>query len=80
MNKQHRPAYPAELAEPFWQIVIPISGKLSPLVWKANFPTQELASVWLASEFGRRFVAATQTAGRLPPYDGPEIGDAEVSA
>jgi hypothetical protein len=58
--------YAANLRDSFWQIVIPVSGKLSPLVWNADFKTKLHAESWIDSEDGQAFVAETRASRRLP--------------
>jgi hypothetical protein len=64
--RTHRPAYTADLNGRSWEIVIPVSGRLAPLVYFANFPSRELANQWLNSGAGQQFVCAAQEARRLP--------------
>jgi hypothetical protein len=64
--RHHNPAYAARLRARSWQVVIPILGKLSPLVWYSDFRTKEAADEWLVSEAGRLFVASAQAERRLP--------------
>ena len=65
-QRVHRPAYPADLNGRSWEIVIPVSGKLAPLVYFANFPSRESADRWLNSYPGRQFIIAAQNMRRLP--------------
>ncbi len=58
--------YAANLRATLWQIVIPIGGRLSPLVWNSNFATKKDAELWLDSDVGRDFVTETRSNRRLP--------------
>jgi O-methyltransferase involved in polyketide biosynthesis/acyl-coenzyme A thioesterase PaaI-like protein len=62
----HNPPYAARLSDENWQIVIPICGRLAPLVWNANFVSRQVAEEWLGSEAGRRYVESVQERRRLP--------------
>jgi hypothetical protein len=62
----HRPAYACDLRETAWQVVVPIAGRLAPLVWPARFPNRSAAETWLQSEPGRSVVARIQADRRLP--------------
>ena len=63
--RQHNPAYATQVLAKGWQIVIPISGKLAPIVWQEGFPSKQAADQWLSSKFGREFVAKVQSERRL---------------
>lgn len=65
--RNHRPPYAAQIAASSWQIVIPISGKLAPLVVKAHcFRSKNEAEQWLFGAAGQALVAYSQEHRTLP--------------
>lgn len=64
--RQHNPAYAMQVLAKGWQIVIPISGRLAPIVWQGGFSSKQAANQWLSSVVGRAFVAKVQSERRLP--------------
>jgi hypothetical protein len=63
----HGPPYVASLVGNTWQIVIPISGKLSPLVMsKQRFASKREAEEWLSSAAGQTVVSFAHEHRALP--------------
>lgn len=66
-RRSHGPPYAASLVGDTWQIVIPVSGKLSPLVMsRQRFGSRREAEEWLANSAGRAVVLFAHEHQALP--------------
>jgi len=62
MKAQYYPAaYPLRGRAGDWIVVIPVSGRLSPILWPTRFRTRPEAEKWLACESGRQCIGDVQT-------------------
>jgi hypothetical protein len=75
--REHGAAYAAHLGGSGWQIVIPISGRLSPLVLRSNFPSKTAALEWLTSDAGGAFVSQAQRRRSLQDLAAPSETSSE---
>jgi hypothetical protein len=63
----HGLPYAAQFVGNSWHIVVPISGRLAPMVLRSKaFQSQNEAGEWLKSEAGRELVARVQVNRSLP--------------
>jgi hypothetical protein len=62
-------AYAANLHGSLWDIVIPNTGKLSPLLFKARFESRDAGDKWFASNEGSHLIRSIQESGRLSADD-----------
>jgi len=54
------PAYVVDIDDDDWRVVIPIYGKLSPVLHKESFETRVEAEQWLTGADGQSMVAQIQ--------------------
>lgn len=54
------PAYVVDIDDDDWRVVIPIYGKLSPVLHKVSFETRVEAEAWLSGTDGQSMVAHFQ--------------------
>jgi len=54
------PAYVVDIDDDDWRVVIPIYGKLSPVLHKESFETRGEAEAWLSGVDGQSLVAQLQ--------------------
>ena len=54
------PAYIVDIDDDDWRVVIPIYGKLTPVLHKARFETRDEAETWLSGADGQSLVTDLQ--------------------
>ena len=58
------PPYPMQQSVGRWIVVVPVRGRLTPMIWETVFANREAAETWINSADGRQTLRAIQTCAK----------------